>query len=52
MYRKKSLPVLLDVHQKFWAPLDIAMLYDSLPKLRVYTILPRLVSQRNTVIPP
>ena len=52
MYRKKSLAVMLDVHQKIWAPLDIALMYDSLPKLRVYTILPRLASQRNTVIPP
>ena len=49
--RKKALPVLLEVHQHLWAPLDIAMLYDSLPKLRVFTILPRLVSQRGTFIP-
>lgn len=52
MYRKKALPVLLEAHQKVWAPLDIAMKHDSLPKLKVYTILPRIVSQRNTFIPP
>ena len=52
MIRKKALPVLLEVHQKVYAPLDIALFYDSLPKLRVYTILPRLVSQRDTLIPP
>lgn len=52
MFRKKALPVMLDVHQKVWAPLDIALYQDSLPKLRVYTILPRIISQRDTLIPP
>lgn len=50
--RKKALPVLLEVHQRIWAPLDIAMIYDSLPKLKVYTILPRIVNQRGTFIGP
>jgi len=48
MYRKKALHVLLEVHQKFYAPLDIALLNDSLPKLRVYTILPAMINQRDT----
>lgn len=52
MYRKKALPTLLDVHQKVWAPLDIAMAYDSLPKLRTYCILPRLAGQRGSYISP
>lgn len=47
-YRKKALPVLLNAHQKFFAPLDIAMAQDSLPKLRVYTILDPIVNQLNT----
>ena len=51
MYRKKALPILLQEHQRIWAPLDIAMTYDSLPKLRVYTILPRIVDQIQTWIP-
>jgi hypothetical protein len=50
--RKKALPKLLEAHQHIWAPLDIAMAYDSMPHLKVYTILPRMVSQRNTTIPP
>lgn len=50
--RQKALPVLLEAHQKLWAPLDIAMYYNSLPNLKVYTILPRMFSQRNTIIPP
>lgn len=52
MYRKKALPVLLDVHQKINMPLDIAMFHMSLPKLRVYTILPRIVEQHATFLPP
>ena len=52
MYRKKSLETLLDVHQKINMPLDIAMYHISLPKLRVYTILPRIVEQHATFLPP
>ncbi len=52
MYRKKSLETLLDVHQKINMPLDIAMYHLSLPKLRVYTILPRIVDQHATFLPP
>jgi GR25 family glycosyltransferase involved in LPS biosynthesis len=52
MYRKKSLETLLDVHQKINMPLDIAMYHMSLPKLKVYTILPRIVDQHATFLPP
>ncbi len=45
MYRKKSLPTLLREHQRINAPLDIAMFYNSLPKLNVYTALPPIVMQ-------
>lgn len=52
MYRKKCLETLLDVHQKINMPLDIAMYHMSLPKLKVYTILPSIVGQHNTFLPP
>ncbi len=52
MYRKKCLETLLTVHQKINMPLDIAMHYLSLPKLRVYTILPSIVGQAGTYLPP
>ena len=52
MYRKKCLETLLDVHQKINMPLDIAMYHMSLPKLKVYTILPRIVDQHATFLPP
>ncbi len=47
MYRKKALPTLLREHQKINMPLDIALFYLSLPKLKVYTALPAIVEQVN-----
>jgi GR25 family glycosyltransferase involved in LPS biosynthesis len=35
-----------------YAPIDISLALHSLPLLRVYTMLPRLVDQFDTVIPP
>ena len=52
MYRKKCLEMLLTVHQKINMPLDIAMFHLSLPRLRCYTILPRIVEQYATFLPP
>lgn len=52
MYRKKALPVLLKEQQKICMPLDIALYYQSFPKLRVYTALPCIVNQRGTPLPP
>jgi GR25 family glycosyltransferase involved in LPS biosynthesis len=52
MYRKKSLPILLQEHQKICMPLDVALFYQSFPKLRVYTALPPIVNQRGTPLPP
>lgn len=50
--RKRALPTLLAEHQRISMPLDIAMFYWSLPKLRVYTVLPALVTQAGTPLPP
>lgn len=51
MYRKKALPVLLQEQQKICAPLDIALMTQAFPKLRVYCLLPRMVEQRRTHLP-
>ncbi len=51
-YRKKALPILLREHQKINAPLDIAMFYNSLPQLKVYTALPPIVVQAGAALPP
>lgn len=50
MIRKKAIPVLLAAHRKIWAPLDIAMCFESHPHLRVYTLLPRAVDQRENYL--
>lgn len=50
--RQSALPTLLDVHQRINMPLDISLFYNSLPKLRVYTILPSIIGQHNTFLPP
>lgn len=52
LIRKKALPILLAEHQKIWAPLDVALYYGALPKLRVYTVLPELATQHGTFTPP
>ncbi len=52
LYRKKCLETLLTVHQKINMPLDIALYNLSFPKLRVYSVLPRIVDQHNTFLPP
>ena len=52
LYRKKCLETLLNIHQKINMPLDIAMMMMSLPLLRCYTILPSIVEQHNTFLPP
>ncbi len=49
MIRKKALPTLLREHQKISMPLDIALFYLSLPKLKVYTVLPPIVQQVSEI---
>ena len=46
------MPILLSATRDIFAPLDIQLLYRVLPKVNAYTILPRMVSQNNTLIPP
>lgn len=48
----KALPVLRSELRKIYAPIDIAMKLHALPKLKVYTILPRIVDQFDTTIIP
>ena len=48
---KKALPVILKTQRKIYAPLDISLLLHTLPLLKVFTVLPRIVSQFNTDIP-
>lgn len=49
---KKALPVLLSTQRKVYAPLDISVKFHSCPLLKVYTVLPRINDQFDTILPP
>ncbi len=48
---RKALPLLLRTNRKFEAPVDIALMFNSHPLLKVYCVLPRIFGQWNTEIP-
>lgn len=61
IYRKKALETLIRDNEKAWAPLDLAMVLQpgrtlhkpeggTYRKLRVYSALPRIADQENTVL--
>lgn len=52
LYNRTALPILLRECQKIWAPLDIALFTNVLPLLKTYAVLPALVSQAGTPLPP
>lgn len=52
MYRKSALWPLIHAHQEIYQPLDIAMVKQSLPNLKSYVVLPRIVEQHGTPLPP
>jgi GR25 family glycosyltransferase involved in LPS biosynthesis len=47
LVRRKALPILISTQEKSWAPIDLALIFNSFPQLRVYTAIPRLASQHN-----
>ncbi len=49
---KKALPVMLATQRKIYAPVDLALYFETLPKLRVYTVLPTIALQRGTPLSP
>ena len=49
---KKAIPVILETQRKIYAPIDISLIFHSFSKLKVYVVLPRIVDQFDTVIPP
>ncbi len=48
----KAIPRLLETQRKCFAPVDLALYFNSLPHLKVYTVLPRIAAQRGTEIQP
>lgn len=49
---KKALPTILHTQRKVYAPMDISLNFHSMRHLKVYTVLPRICTQFDTVIPP
>ena len=47
---KKALPVILETQRKIYAPLDISLALHTFDKLKVYTVLPRMVDQFDTAL--
>lgn len=49
---KKALTTLLATQRKVYAPIDLSMIFHSLPMMKVYTVLPRIIEQFDTELPP
>ncbi len=49
---KKALPVMLRTQRKVYAPLDISLLLHTHAHLKVYTVLPTIVTQFHTELKP
>lgn len=47
---KKGAEYLVKTQRKVYAPIDISTIFHSFPAMKVYTMIPRAVSQFNTVI--
>jgi GR25 family glycosyltransferase involved in LPS biosynthesis len=49
--RRNTAPFLLSKLRKCWAPIDIQLSREIFPYVKTYAIVPRIVSQWDTVIP-
>lgn len=49
---RKAIPFLLRTIRKCWAPIDAQLVFEAFPHLRTFAVVPRIVAQFNTVIPP
>jgi len=50
--RRGCIPFLLKTLRKVWAPIDIQLQLECFPHLRTYAVMPRIVSQFDTELPP
>ncbi len=48
---RKCLRTLIEKCNRCWAPIDNQLFFEGYPHLKVYTLMPRLAEQNNTVIP-
>lgn len=49
---KKALPTLLRTQRKVYAPIDISLTFHAFGHLKIYTVLPRIADQWDTVLKP
>lgn len=49
--RRGCLPFVLGTIRKCWSPIDCQFVFEVFPSLNTYAIVPRIVTQFNTVIP-
>lgn len=49
---RKCLPFVLRTLRKVWAPIDIQMQLECFPHLHTFAVMPRIISQFNTILPP
>lgn len=51
--RRRALPVLIDTQDeaRCYAPIDISLSIHSMPRLHVYTVMPRILEQFETNLP-
>lgn len=48
--RPKALQRIIESQEKSWAPIDLALIFNTFGNLNVYTVLPRLADQHNQFI--
>lgn len=49
---RKCIPFLLRTLRKCWAPIDVQLQLECFPHLATYAVVPRIVSQFDTDLPP
>ena len=49
---RKALPVILETQRKCYAPIDVSLILHSHPRLKVFVVLPSIVDQFDTELPP
>ena len=49
---KKALPHILATQRRLYGPQDCTLIFDTFAKLKVYTVLPRMADQLDTVLSP
>jgi len=52
IWARKALPTLIQTLRRCWAPIDIQLAFEVLPHLKAYAVLPRIIEQHDTIIPP